>query len=328
MNQINSLLNSIGDRDLEHLIAEVFEAYGWSTTVTPFQGDKGIDVIAKQEMPVELKLLIQVKNFTDEIQRTQIQKYASLKLQEDNVNAVVIVTTSEFSSNAKSMAKDMGVILINNNRLKELINNKKEKLLPKYKNQDISSQQSKSDENIKPGLNSDVKIEAQASTVDISLSLLGFTEIDVVPITKEVRSDKQYQPTAFIELHNRTNAVWTFSPNPIEMVDTEGYLYEPDWMEMDSRYLPARWIPERKQVEPGEKMLSPLIFGEMRDDARLSKIKYEESLHHALYHTADVSADIAYDNVELEIEPTQAERDALSDVDFVLKSGEIISDSD
>ncbi|PGF17246.1 hypothetical protein CP556_14825 [Natrinema sp. CBA1119] len=74
--------------------------------------DKGIDVRvrAKKTTPYNQKALIQAKRYGEgnKVGSPAIQQYSSLKHQEDNVDKVVVVTTSSYSRNAKehsSLAK-------------------------------------------------------------------------------------------------------------------------------------------------------------------------------------------------------------------------------
>ena len=96
---------------------------GWETTVTEGSADKGIDVIATKGEPFETKQLIQAKRYSADstVGSPQIQQYASLRHQEANVDAVVVVTTSTFSRQAEEIAADLNVKLIDGVALEHLI---------------------------------------------------------------------------------------------------------------------------------------------------------------------------------------------------------------
>jgi restriction endonuclease Mrr len=109
--------------EFEHFIADMWEKQGWETKVTTGSGDRGIDVVATQSEPVEQKHLIQAKRYSggNTISSTEVQRYSSLRQQEDNVDAVIIVTTSRFSRQAREIAEDLNVKLIDGAEFSDLI---------------------------------------------------------------------------------------------------------------------------------------------------------------------------------------------------------------
>jgi len=102
--------------DFEKFIADVWEHLGWHTKVVGEPGDQGIDVIATDG---EDKQLIQAKRYgpNTTVGSPEVQQYASLQIQEENVKQVTIVTTGDFSRQAKELAPDLDVILINGENL-------------------------------------------------------------------------------------------------------------------------------------------------------------------------------------------------------------------
>lgn len=115
--------DEIGPYDFEKLVADIWEAEGWETTVTSSSQDRGIDVIAKQSNPISLKILIQVKAYAldNKIGSEEVRKYATLYEQESQVDTVVIVSTGEFTSQATTLAEDLDVRLIDRDQLLQLI---------------------------------------------------------------------------------------------------------------------------------------------------------------------------------------------------------------
>jgi len=102
--------------DFEQFVADVWEHLGWNTRTVGEPGDRGIDVIATGEHPdgrIE-KQLIQAKRYGPEttVGSPEVQQYASLRLQEDGVDTVTIVTTGSFSQQAEEMAPDLDVELV------------------------------------------------------------------------------------------------------------------------------------------------------------------------------------------------------------------------
>jgi len=104
-------LQTMDPDTFEHFIADVWERLGWYTRVVGEPGDKGIDVIAAREGQ---KQLIQAKRYgpNTTVGSPEVQQYASLRLQEDDVDTVTIVTTGGFSRQAEDMAPDLDVVLI------------------------------------------------------------------------------------------------------------------------------------------------------------------------------------------------------------------------
>ncbi|WP_247010817.1 restriction endonuclease [Halorientalis litorea] len=100
----------------EEFVADVWEHLGWHTRVVGEPGDQGIDVIATDG---EDKQLIQAKRYgpNTTVGSPEVQQYASLRLQEENVNQVTIVTTGEFSRQAEELAPDLDVILVDGENL-------------------------------------------------------------------------------------------------------------------------------------------------------------------------------------------------------------------
>ena len=122
-NKEEDILSEIGDDEFEELVAEIWSEKGWNTNVTTSSLDKGIDVIAKRKDIYEKKALIQVKNYSkgNKVSSTEIQQYASLKQQENNVDEVIMVAKSSFTSNAENRAKDLNVKLVSGEKVEELI---------------------------------------------------------------------------------------------------------------------------------------------------------------------------------------------------------------
>jgi len=104
-------LQQMDPYDFETFVADVWTQLGWSTRVVGEPGDRGIDVIATDG---ESKQLIQAKRYGPNtvVGSPEVQQYASLRLQEDAVDTVTIVTTGEFSRQAEDMAPDLDVTLV------------------------------------------------------------------------------------------------------------------------------------------------------------------------------------------------------------------------
>lgn len=121
--RIKEILQELDDYDFEHLIADLWADQGWKTRVHQASNDRGIDVEARRDDPFEQKHLIQAKRYSEgnKVGSEKIQQYASLRHQEENVDAVVIVTTSSYTKQAEEMAADLNLKLINGNDLVQII---------------------------------------------------------------------------------------------------------------------------------------------------------------------------------------------------------------
>lgn len=119
---INSL-QSMDEYAFEQLLGDLWSDMGWRTTVTTAAADRGIDVIAERDSPFHEKQIIQAKRYGTEnpVSSSEIQQYAGLHLQEDNVDAVVVVTTGRFTTNAQEVAAESNVKLVDGEDLCEMI---------------------------------------------------------------------------------------------------------------------------------------------------------------------------------------------------------------
>lgn len=116
-------LQKLEPDEFEHFISDLWERLGWETTVTTESRDRGIDVIAERYHPYQQKVLIQAKRYQSDnrVESPQIREYSALRRQEENVDQVLVVTTSEFTSDAREIAKDLNVKCVNADRLAHLI---------------------------------------------------------------------------------------------------------------------------------------------------------------------------------------------------------------
>lgn len=97
----------------EELVARIWNAYGHSTTITTGSKDKGIDIKAVSDGGNIIKLL-QAKRYkrSNKIGSPEVRKYATLYQQEPAADEVIIITTSTFTSEAKELAEDLDVTLV------------------------------------------------------------------------------------------------------------------------------------------------------------------------------------------------------------------------
>ena len=113
----------------EEFVADLLNALGYRTTVSPHGGDRGIDITAyKDELPP--RILVQVKSQDGDIKETTIQ---SLKGAMREGDYGLFVTLSNYSKNAKKYLENTPIIRgINGTELVELILKNYDKLSEKY----------------------------------------------------------------------------------------------------------------------------------------------------------------------------------------------------
>jgi|GEM_PF-3848572 len=121
--EILARMQQLTGPEFEHFIAKLWDRRGFDTAVTATSGDRGIDVIAEREVPYPEKTLIQTKRYSDgnKVKSREIQQYHSIRDQRDNVDKVIVVTTSRFSGPAVELAEDLNVKYINGNSLADMI---------------------------------------------------------------------------------------------------------------------------------------------------------------------------------------------------------------
>ena len=115
------LLNTTPD-DFENLVAHLFKQMGYGASVTRYSRDGGIDIeLSLEHFGLSHRWLVQVKRYADAVGVKEVREYSSLRYR-DNVDGVIIVTTSNFTKEAKEEAADHNVKLIGGALLVEMLN--------------------------------------------------------------------------------------------------------------------------------------------------------------------------------------------------------------
>jgi restriction endonuclease Mrr len=109
-------------RDLEHLIGRLFEAMGYTVTITPTVRDPGYDVDASRVDPVRgpIRKIVQVKGYRHVVGVEAIYSLFGVMVHE-SATAGVLVTTSRFSRSAREFAEGKDIELIEGAELVDLI---------------------------------------------------------------------------------------------------------------------------------------------------------------------------------------------------------------
>lgn len=95
----------------EHLVADVWSQLGYQTEVSQASNDMGVDVIAHGGGE---KIAMQVKRYAESntVGGPKIQQYSALRQQED-ADAVIVVTTGYFTEQALELADRLHVDVLN-----------------------------------------------------------------------------------------------------------------------------------------------------------------------------------------------------------------------
>lgn len=110
---LKTKLRSIPPDEFEQFVADIWAQYGYQTEVTSPGKDRGVDVRATRKFPYPRTEVIQVKRYGQEnpVSSPDVQQYSALRKQE-NADLAIIVTTSRFTTEAKEIASDLGVEIL------------------------------------------------------------------------------------------------------------------------------------------------------------------------------------------------------------------------
>lgn len=119
---VQSYLEEIGPYEFENLIAEIWEfKFGYTTRTTSASQDRGVDIVAIQNEPLNEKILIQTKLYQkgNKVGSQQIREYATLYQQDNDADQVVLISTGGFTKQADELADDLRVTIFDK---KDVIN--------------------------------------------------------------------------------------------------------------------------------------------------------------------------------------------------------------
>jgi Predicted endonuclease distantly related to archaeal Holliday junction resolvase and Mrr-like restriction enzymes len=122
---IKSKVQELSPSQFESLVATVWSEMGWSVEVTQESRDRGVDIVANKTGIVSEKVVIQAKCYAEsnKVGRPAIQQYNTLRQQEPDVDSVIVVTSSSFTSEATKLAQKLGVKTVNGTELAEAYSN-------------------------------------------------------------------------------------------------------------------------------------------------------------------------------------------------------------
>lgn len=112
-----SQMQALVPERFEELVAATFKQKGYSATITPQQGDHGIDVVLRA--PNGEKEVVQCKRYQGQVGEPMVRDFFGAMLHENAVRGC-IVTTGEFTQQAKSWARGKPIELIDGQRLNQM----------------------------------------------------------------------------------------------------------------------------------------------------------------------------------------------------------------
>ena len=218
----------IDEYEFEKFVADLWALQGWETEVTAEGDDAGIDIVARKSAPVPQKQVIQVKRYSPDnsVGRPEIQQYSSLRY-EDDVDAVVVITTGQFTEGAEEVARKHNVKTINGRQLCSQINTvDRKQLVESY----ISGSMKQADANLNP--QSDVNVSAGSQLMnrfdeDLPADEIPETIPGVVKLRKKIIHDIWRTKTQFEKAEKAYNSqeFYTACERYIDVLDKRAEIY-------------------------------------------------------------------------------------------------------
>lgn len=109
--EIEDNIRALSSNQFELFIADLWDKFEYRTECTAESSDRGIDVWAINDFPYNHRIAIQAKRHTDNIGSPIVRKCAGLH-QRNDVDVVVIATSSSFTQPAREEAELLNVKLI------------------------------------------------------------------------------------------------------------------------------------------------------------------------------------------------------------------------
>lgn len=115
-------LQSMDDEDFEYFLADLWSVQGWDCDVSQKSQDKSLDVMAERDDPYHQRHAIQAKRYQagNNVSGPTVSEISSLTDYFD-ADLALIVTTSDFTSDARDRADQLGVKLIDGKQLVQII---------------------------------------------------------------------------------------------------------------------------------------------------------------------------------------------------------------
>lgn len=120
---VRAVLQAADTDAFEQFVEDLWSELGFQTAVAQSSGDRGVEVVARRAAPVEQTVFVQPRRDgrTGEVGRDAVQQSASVYRQESEADLVVVVSTGAFTEPAREAAKDLGVKLVDGDRLAAMV---------------------------------------------------------------------------------------------------------------------------------------------------------------------------------------------------------------
>lgn len=270
-------LQDIPPDQFEEFIADLWENDGYHTRVVGKSGDRGIDVIAERDNLVNERILIQAKryNSTNTVGSPEIQQYASLAHQQENVDKAVVVTTSQFSSQGRELAKQHNLDLVDGEGLEShIIDNQLESLVRNYVSDSTQEGDNVSHRRNKPDVPNQIKDTGQQFSIEL-VALRDENDLNKYTNGQlfERGGNLSNRIVAFVKIENLGEHMKTAARKIFSFISDEGYEYEVDVETSGIQWLiPGDWSSELG-LSHGQSQDIVLMSTEIPHSVTISKIE-------------------------------------------------------
>ncbi|MCH8964699.1 MAG: restriction endonuclease [Planctomycetes bacterium] len=115
------ILDNLDPGEFEGLVAKLYEAQGFAVRVVGGSHDGGVDVEAEKSSPTERhRIVIQCKHTKAKVGRPEVQKLFGVVSADHRLTRGDLVTSSDFTAEARNFAADKRIELINRETLVKL----------------------------------------------------------------------------------------------------------------------------------------------------------------------------------------------------------------
>lgn len=121
--QLTEMLRDVDDETFTELVADLWEAQGWSTTVFSATAKAVYDIVAMREAPAEERLLVWTVHRSDggEVGVTVVKRCATARESSHGADSATLVTTGSLTSAARTRAEELDVAIVDADELVHLL---------------------------------------------------------------------------------------------------------------------------------------------------------------------------------------------------------------
>ena len=114
-------IDNLNGYEFEDYLVKLFSNLGYVVLPTPYSGDQGADLIIQD---LAKKIVIQAKNYSGNVGNKAVQEAFAAK-SHYNCHLAMVITNSYFTKSAQEVSKTTGVVLVDRDKLEEIIKNGK-----------------------------------------------------------------------------------------------------------------------------------------------------------------------------------------------------------